>query len=117
VVASYGHKGNGITDAELTVAGRQLTRGTKFHVDLVPEDMSDRIVSVTERGLTTTVDNIEHIESQSLYGIAVVRVFLQPTANIQQGTAQITAISQTQLISDSAEAIAWGNAAAAHPCR
>ncbi len=39
---------------------------------LIPEDMSDRIVSVTERALTTTVDNIEHIESQSLYGIAVV---------------------------------------------
>src|SRR5271167_581614 len=64
---------------------------------LVPEDMSDRIVSVTERALTTTVDNIEHVESQSLYGIAVVKVFLQPTANIQQGIAQITAVSQTQL--------------------
>src|SRR5271156_6458334 len=64
---------------------------------LVPEDMSDRIVSVTERALTTTVDNIEHIESQSLYGVAVVKVFLQPDANIQQGIAQITAISQTQL--------------------
>src|ERR1700723_3354843 len=64
---------------------------------LVPQDMSDRIVTVTERALTTTVDNIEHIESQSLYGIAVVKVFLQPTANIQQGIAQITAISQTQL--------------------
>jgi multidrug efflux pump subunit AcrB len=64
---------------------------------LLPEDMSDRIVSVTERALTTTVDNIEHIESQSLYGVAVVKVFLQPTANIQQGIAQITAISQTQL--------------------
>ncbi len=64
---------------------------------LVPEDMSDRIVSVTERALTTTVDNIEHIESQSLYGIAVVKVFLQPNASIQQGIAQITAVSQTQL--------------------
>jgi multidrug efflux pump subunit AcrB len=64
---------------------------------LIPEDMSDRIVSVTERALTTTVDNIEHVESQSLYGVAVVKVFLQPTANIQQGIAQITAISQTQL--------------------
>jgi multidrug efflux pump subunit AcrB len=64
---------------------------------LVPQDISDRIVSVTERALTTTVDNIEHIESQSLYGVAVVKVFLQPTANIQQGIAQITAISQTQL--------------------
>src|SRR5260370_33940985 len=61
---------------------------------LVPEDMADRIVSITERALTTTVDNIEHIESQSLYGIAVVKVFLQPTANIQQGIAQITAAFQ-----------------------
>ena len=64
---------------------------------LIPEDMADRIVSITERSLTTTVDNIEHIESQSLYGVAVVKVFLQPTANIQQGIAQITAVSQTQL--------------------
>jgi multidrug efflux pump subunit AcrB len=64
---------------------------------LVPQDMSDRIVSVTERNLTTVVDNIEHIESQSLYGIAVVKVFLQPNASIQQGVAQITAASQTQL--------------------
>src|SRR5450432_4489274 len=64
---------------------------------LVPEDMSDRIVSVTERALTTTVDNIEHIESQSLYGVAVVKVFLQPTANIQQGIAQITAIYKNQI--------------------
>ena len=64
---------------------------------LTPEDMSDRIVSVTERALTTTVDNIQHVESQSLYGIAVVKVFLQPTANIQRGIAQITAVSQTQL--------------------
>src|ERR1700719_2552116 len=64
---------------------------------LVPEDMADRIVSITERALTTTVDNIEHVESQSLYGIAVVKVFLQPNASIQQGIAQITAVSQTQL--------------------
>ena len=64
---------------------------------LIPEDMADRIVSVTERSLTTTVDNIEHVESQSLNGIAVVKVFLQPTANIQRGIAQITAVSQTQL--------------------
>ncbi len=64
---------------------------------LIPEDMSDRIVSVTERALTTTVDNIEHVESQSLYGVAVVKVFPQPNANVQQGIAQITAISQTQL--------------------
>ena len=64
---------------------------------LLPEDMSDRIVTITERSLTTTVDNIEHIESQCLYGVAVTKVFLQPSANIQRGIAQITAISQTQL--------------------
>src|SRR5450432_3333292 len=64
---------------------------------LVPQDMSDRIVNITERSLTTTVDNIEHIESQSLYGVAVVKVFLQPTANIQQGIAQITAIYKNQI--------------------
>jgi multidrug efflux pump subunit AcrB len=64
---------------------------------LVPQDMADRIVTITERNLTTTVDNIEHIESQSLYGIAVVKVFLQPSASLQQGIAQITAVSQTQL--------------------
>src|SRR6202522_3429798 len=67
------------------------------YAGLVPAEMNDRIINVTERSLTTTVDNIEHIESQSLYGVAVVKVFLQPTANIQQGIAQITAISQTQL--------------------
>src|SRR5450631_4651927 len=64
---------------------------------LVPKDMADRIVSVTERNMTTIVDNIEHVESQSLYGIAVVKVFMQPNASIDRAIAQITAISQTQL--------------------
>src|SRR5258707_8643662 len=64
---------------------------------LVPEDMSYRIVTITERNLTTVVDNIEHLESQSLYGIAVVKVFLQPTANLQQGIAQVAAVLQTPL--------------------
>ena len=64
---------------------------------LVPEEMSDRIISITERNLTTVVDNIEHVESQSLYGIAVVKVFLQPNASIDRAIAQITASSQTQL--------------------
>lgn len=64
---------------------------------LNPREMSDRIVSQTERALTTTVDNIQHSESQSLNGIAVVKVFFQPGANIERALAQITAISQTQL--------------------
>ncbi len=61
------------------------------------QQMSDRIVFVTERALTTLVDNIEHIESQSLDGVAVVKVFFQPHANIDKAIAQVTAISQTQL--------------------
>src|SRR6201984_1259327 len=64
---------------------------------LVPQEMADRIVSITERSLTTTVDNIAHIESQSLYGIAVVKVFFQPTVSIDKAIAQITSNSQTQL--------------------
>src|SRR5713101_388786 len=62
-----------------------------------PQDLADRIVTITERNLTTTVDNIEHTESQSLYGIAVVKVFFQPTVSIDKAIAQITANSQTQL--------------------
>src|ERR1700731_331030 len=67
------------------------------YTGLNAQDMSDRIVSVTERTLTTTVDNIEHIESQSLNGIAVVKVFFQPSASVERAIAQVTAVSQTQL--------------------
>jgi len=61
---------------------------------LIPKDMSDRIVYVTERSLTTTVDNIEHIESQSLYGIAVVKVFFQPSANIERAIGLARAFAE-----------------------
>jgi CzcA family heavy metal efflux pump len=64
---------------------------------LSAEEMANRIVSQTERGLTTTVDDIQHSESQSLNGIGVIKVFFQPGANIEKAIAQITAISQTQL--------------------
>ncbi|HKD03829.1 MAG TPA: efflux RND transporter permease subunit [Terriglobales bacterium] len=64
---------------------------------LNPQEMSDRIVSQTERFMTTTVDDISHIESQSLNGIAVVKVFFQPHANVDKAIAQLTAISQTAL--------------------
>src|SRR5579871_314246 len=62
-----------------------------------PQEMSDRIITITERALTTTVDNIQHIESQSLNGVAVVKIFFQPGAKIERAIAQVTAISQTQL--------------------
>ena len=61
------------------------------------QQMGSRIVTITERALTTTVDNIEHIESQSLDGVAVVKVFLQPHASLERAIAQIASISQTQL--------------------
>jgi multidrug efflux pump subunit AcrB len=62
-----------------------------------PSDMANRIVTITERTLTTTVNDIEHIESQSLNGVAVVKVYFQPTVQIANAVAQLTAVSQTAL--------------------
>jgi multidrug efflux pump subunit AcrB len=67
------------------------------YTGLSPEQMANRIVVLSERSLTTTVNNIEHIESQSLNGIAVVKIFFQPKVNIASAVAQVTAIAQTQL--------------------
>jgi len=64
---------------------------------LSAEQMSDRIVYNSERGMTTTVNDIEHIESQSLNGIAIIKVFFQPHVNIASAVAQITSISQALL--------------------
>ncbi|MFW2851381.1 efflux RND transporter permease subunit [Sphingomonas sp. TX0543] len=64
---------------------------------LAPEDMSNRIITSYERTLTTTVNDIEHIESQSLQGIGVVKIYFQPGADIRTATAQVTSISQSVL--------------------
>ena len=64
---------------------------------LSPQEMSNRITTITERALTTLVNDIDHIQSESLNGMAVVKVFFRPNANIQTALAQVTAISQTQL--------------------
>ena len=64
---------------------------------LSPEDMSGRVIYYYERSLTTTVGNIEHIESQSYYGRGVVKIFFQPGTDIAAAEAQITAVSQTVL--------------------
>src|ERR1700735_3035180 len=64
---------------------------------LSPEEMEKRIVNNYERGLTTTVNDIEHIESQSLTGVSIIKIFFQPGAKIEAATAQVTAISQTSL--------------------
>jgi multidrug efflux pump subunit AcrB len=62
-----------------------------------PQDMEGHIVSITERALTTTVNDIEHIESTSFNGVAVVKVYFHPNVKIDMAVAQITAVSQTQL--------------------
>jgi multidrug efflux pump subunit AcrB len=64
---------------------------------LTPEDMSGRVIYYYERSLTTTVGNIEHIESESLYGRGIVKVFFQPGTDVAAAQAQVTAISQTVL--------------------
>ena len=64
---------------------------------LEPQEMEQRITSNVERGITTLVNDVEHIESQSLSGIAIIKVFFQPGANIQTALAQSAAISQTFL--------------------
>jgi len=67
------------------------------YTGMAPDEMADRIITNSERGLTITVNDIEHIESQSLNGIGVIKIFFQPTVNIQNALAQTTAMSQTIL--------------------
>ena len=64
---------------------------------LQPHEMEQRITGNVERGISTLVNDVEHIESQSLPGIAVIKVYFQPNANIQTALAQTAAISQTFL--------------------
>jgi multidrug efflux pump subunit AcrB len=67
------------------------------YTGLQPDLMSGRIVTQTQRGLTTTVDNIEHLEATSYNGIGVIKVFFQPNVDIRMANAQVTAVMQTQL--------------------
>jgi CzcA family heavy metal efflux pump len=64
---------------------------------LPPEEMEGRIVTVCERALTTTVNDIEHTQSESYQGVAVVKVFFQPTVKVELAMSQITAVVQTIL--------------------
>ena len=66
-----------------------------FYTGLSPQDMADRIVANSERGITTTVNDIEHMESQSVNGLGVIKIFFRPGTNVQGAIAQITAIAQT----------------------
>ncbi|EJN07171.1 efflux RND transporter permease subunit [Herbaspirillum sp. YR522] len=64
---------------------------------LSAQEMGQRIAAQNERGLTTVVSDIEHIESQSLAGVSVIKVFFQPKANIQNAISQVVASVQSQL--------------------
>jgi multidrug efflux pump subunit AcrB len=64
---------------------------------VAPEEMEKRFVTVTERAMTTTVNDIEHIESQSYNGVSVIKVFFHEGAKVEAGVAQVTSICQTLL--------------------
>ena len=64
---------------------------------LTPDDMEKRVVTICERAMTTTVNDIEHMESESYTGVAVIKVYFQPNAKVELALSQITAIVQTIL--------------------
>ena len=64
---------------------------------LTPDNMEKRMVTITERAMTTTVNDIEHIESQSYNGVAIIKVYFQPNVKPEMALAQISAICQTLL--------------------
>jgi multidrug efflux pump subunit AcrB len=67
------------------------------YTGLSPDEMAGRIVTPYERGLTTTVNDIEHIESTSLPGMGIEKIYFQPNVDIRTATAQVTSISQTTI--------------------
>src|SRR6266481_4846102 len=67
------------------------------YTGLPPDDMAGRIVTYYERAVSTSVDDIEHIESQSITNYGIIKIFFQPTVNINAALAQVTAVSQTVL--------------------
>jgi CzcA family heavy metal efflux pump len=64
---------------------------------LSPQEMEQRFTSNVERGITTMINNVEHLESQSLPGMSIIRLYFQPGANISTALAQSAAASQTML--------------------
>jgi CzcA family heavy metal efflux pump len=67
------------------------------YTGMSPKEMADRIVTNSERGFTVTVNDIEHQESQSLNGIAVIKIFFRPGVNLSMAVTQVTAMCQTML--------------------
>src|ERR1700688_4630955 len=79
----------GITIAVISIASP--------YTGLSAQEVGNRITAVNERSLTTTVNDIEHIESESLSGFSIIKIFFQPNANIPTAIAQVVAIEQSQL--------------------
>ena len=73
-----------------------------FYTGLSPNEMANRMITNCERGLTLTVNDIEHIESQSLNGIGIVKVFFRPQAQHSDGTFPGNSMVQTMLQADAA---------------
>ncbi|NSL18116.1 efflux RND transporter permease subunit [Tatlockia micdadei] len=67
------------------------------YTGMPPQDMADRLTSVFERAVTTTVNDIEHIESSSLLGVSVTKLFFHPGVKIANALSEVTAIGQTLL--------------------
>jgi multidrug efflux pump subunit AcrB len=67
------------------------------YTGLPPDDMAGRVVTFYERSLTTSVNDIEHIESQSIPGYGIIKIFFQPSVNINAALAEVSAMSQTVL--------------------
>src|SRR5947208_8521288 len=67
------------------------------YTGLQPDSMAGRIVTQSQRGLTTTVNDIEHLEATSYNGLGIIKVFFQPNVDIRIANAQVTAVMQTQL--------------------
>ena len=64
---------------------------------LSPDEMGARMIANYERFLTTTVNDVEHVESQSMQGLGIVKIFFQPNVDIRLATAQVTSVSQTAI--------------------
>jgi CzcA family heavy metal efflux pump len=64
---------------------------------LPPDEMGARIMAPYERILSTTVNDVEHVESQSMQGVGIAKIFFQPNVDIRLATAQVTSISQTAI--------------------
>src|SRR6202012_5196123 len=74
-----------------------VVTGVWQYTGLSAQEMANRIVFTSERGMTTTVNDIEHIESQSLNVIAVIKIFFQPHVNVASAVAQVNSINSVQL--------------------